>query len=308
MSAQLEKKARHEASLVAFLQRQLLTTQPKPIDRSSLRFGERGAIVTGANGGLGFEAARQLCELGIGHLIITARTTAKGEAAVAKLRAAFPEASVESEILNMDSYESITSFAERCRGRASQRRIDMALLNAGIQMGVYETNPRTGHEVDLQVNYLSTALLSILLLPILKSGRIPGGPAPVLSVVASDLAHRVVFEDPRGPVLARWDDAASFTRIGTYGKSKCLVVMFCEMLATRVKADVVSVNASNPGLTKGTVLGQNNATVAERIAAKVAISLLARSTAAGASVLVDALVVGGPARHGSYLSDWTEKP
>ncbi len=99
-------------------------------------------------------------------------------------------------------------------------------------------------------------------------------------------------------MLTRWDDASSFSRLGTYGKSKLLAVMFCEMLAARVKPDVVLVNASNPGLTKGTILGQNNVSAGVWLAAKVAMALLARSTATGASTL------GGCARGRGRRETW----
>lgn len=303
MSSKLQDNARYEAGIMAFFKRQWKA--PKPIDGPSARLAERGAIITGANGGLGFEVARQLCSLGIRYLVITARSKEKGEAAVAKLRAEFKTTPVviELEMLDMNSYDSITAFAERCKGK--QGRIDMALLNAGIQMGSFETNPSTGHETDLQVNYLSTVLLSILLLPTLKKNRIPGdGPTPVLSVVSSDTAYFASIKDPKH-VLASFDNPAAFSRIPNYSASKLLAMMFCETLAGKVNPDAVLINSSNPGLTTGTSL--TGSSIIMRVADFIS-KVVARSTAVGASALIDALVVGGKERHGSFLSEWTAAP
>ena len=42
---------------------------------------QRTALVTGANSGLGFEAARQLAELGYESIVLACRTEAKGDQA-----------------------------------------------------------------------------------------------------------------------------------------------------------------------------------------------------------------------------------
>lgn len=303
MSSKLESTARYEAGVPAFLKRQWFV-HPKPIDPASLRLAERGAIITGANGGLGLEVARQLCGLGIEYLVLTARSQSKGEAAISKLSAEFKNVVFELEILDMNSYDSIIAFAERCKGK--QRRLDMALLNAGIQMDTFEKNASTGHETDVQVNYLSTVLLSILLLPTLKKNKIPDGPTPVLSLVTSDTAYFATIKDANAPVLAAFDDPANFSRMASYSGSKLLAIMFCETVAGKVSSGDVLINASNPGLTKGTALTANGGAIIK--VAGVVTKAVARSTETGANALVDALIVQGTARHGSYLSDWTEKP
>lgn len=312
MSSKLQQNAQYEAGVKAFLQRQWFA-RPKPVNVAPSQLADRGAIVTGANGGLGFEVARQLIRLGVGRLIITARSQSKGDAAVARLRAEFQsqDLDIELEMLDMNSYDSIIAFAERFKAKSGTgKRIDMALLNAGIQMGSFEANAATGHETDVQVNYLSTVLLSTLLLPILKKNRGPGpnAPLPVLSIVASDTAYFAKIKNPHAPsVLAAFDDPANFARMDNYSGSKLLAIMFAETLAAShpVSRTGVIVNTSNPGLTGGTSLTGDSLLM--RVAG-VVMGLVARSTEAGASALVDALLVGGEERHGSYLSDWTEKP
>ena len=46
---------------------------------------QRSALITGANSGLGYEAARQLAELGYGTVVLACRTETKGDEARAAL-------------------------------------------------------------------------------------------------------------------------------------------------------------------------------------------------------------------------------
>lgn len=80
----------------------------------------------------------------------------------------------------MEDYDSIRNFATECESLA---RIDMVILNAGLQKTTFRRARTTGHELHVQINYISTALLTILLLPVLKAKRPPSDP-PVLSIVS----------------------------------------------------------------------------------------------------------------------------
>lgn len=65
------------SSFPAFLKSQLIYTPKYP----TASFQGRTVIVTGANTGLGQEAARHFVRLGASTLIIACRTVSKGEAA-----------------------------------------------------------------------------------------------------------------------------------------------------------------------------------------------------------------------------------
>ena len=181
MSDELEADARWEAGVLAFLRRQLFTRPERVPSPGSLR--GRTAVVTGANVGLGLETVRQLLGLGLTHAVLAVRSHAKGEAAASQLRQTFPRAHVDVWIVDMASYDSIRAFARQCE---TLDRLDIAILNAGIQTNRLQRSPETGHELLLQINYLSTLLLSILLLPTLKAKRQPDQPGR-LTIVASDL-------------------------------------------------------------------------------------------------------------------------
>ncbi|KAH6683941.1 retinol dehydrogenase 12 [Halenospora varia] len=246
MSTKLESQASFEATVFGLLRRQF--TRPKPLP-ASIQLTDQVAIVTGSNVGLGLEASRQLLQLGLSRLVMGVRSQAKGEAAAAQLRTAFPSATISIWIVDLESYDSIRAFADQC---ATLPRIDIAILNAGLMKTKYTIVPATKHEMTMQVNYLSTALLAILLLPILRAKRIAGTTKPpVLTIVVSDAAYGADI-DTAGPVLQQLDKSKAFSQLPWYSKSKLLLVLFVSKLAELVSSDEVLVNMANPGMTRGT--------------------------------------------------------
>ncbi|KAH8659886.1 hypothetical protein BX600DRAFT_482039 [Xylariales sp. PMI_506] len=304
MSQNLLSAAKKEGGIAAFFHRQFWLHPPSLPEGTDL--SDRVAIITGGNGGLGFEASRQLLRLRPNQLIITVRSQSKGDEATEKLRREFPDSSVSAWILDMESYDSITAFAKKCE---SLPRIDVVILNAGIQEYVYTLNPNTKHEQTLQINYLSTALLTILLLPVLKSKKHPDSKPPVLSIVTSDTAYWANVTTT-GPILTELDKEENFGN-DTYARSKLLLFWFAQKLAGLVSSDDVVINLTNPGLTAGTSL--NDSTLSKlnpllSVVASTAKGLVARSTEDGANNYIYATVVQGKESHGSYVSDWKIQP
>ncbi|KAI0483715.1 retinol dehydrogenase 12 [Xylaria cf. heliscus] len=305
MSSQLGNEARFEASMLGFLRRQWLVHR-KPVPAGT-DLSSQVAIITGSNSGLGLEAGRQLLQLGLSHLIIAVRSQSKGDKAAEGLRKEFPRANVSVWLLDMVSYKSIAAFAEKCK---SLPRIDIVILNAGLTSGnAFVPVKDTGHETSFQVNYISTVLLTILLLPILKSKRIAGSKPPVISVVTSDTAYWGSIET-QGPILAQLGKAEEYVPFAWYEKAKLLQQFFVSKLAEEVSSGDVIVNLANPGLCAGTAFGQDR----EGFSAIAILffnlfkGLNARSAETGASTYVDAAVVKGEESHGSYVSDWAIRP
>ncbi|KKY30053.1 putative short-chain dehydrogenase reductase family [Diaporthe ampelina] len=301
MSSDPQVEASFEATIAGFLRRQ--RTKPTPLP-SDLRIPGQTAIVTGSNVGLGLAASRQLLALGLSNLVMGVRSQAKGDAAAAQLRDEFPDSQVSVWTLDMESYDSVRSFAERC---ASLPRIDVVILNAGLIAPSYTTVPATGHELTMQVNYLSTALLTLLLIPVLKSKRAPGAPRPpVLTIVGSDAAYIGSLES-EGPVLAQLDQPKGYEQFSRYSTSKLMLTLFVGELAELVDPDDVLINLCNPGPTKGTSFGHSNSAIVKRVFG-VILYFFARSVDVGASIYLDATLTRGAESHGKFISDWAIKP
>src|SRR5687767_13568784 len=89
----------------------------------------RTALVTGANRGIGFEAARQLAVAGL-DVVLTARDPAAGEQAVARLHD--EGAQVRFEQLDVSSDENVRDAAGRLERDGVA--VDVLVNNAGVLM------------------------------------------------------------------------------------------------------------------------------------------------------------------------------
>ncbi|KAJ2985250.1 hypothetical protein NUW58_g5637 [Xylaria curta] len=305
MSSQLGNEASFYASSLGFYYRQWLL-HPKPVPAGT-DLSSQVAIITGSNVGLGLEAGRQLLQLGLSHLIIAVRSQAKGDKAADGLRKEFPGATISVWLLDMLSYPSITAFAEKCK---SLPRIDMAILNAGLEGGrTFSVAKDTGHETSFQVNYISTVLLTILLLPIMKSKGVAGAKRPVISIVSSDSAFWSSVKT-HGPILAQLDNGEEYSPMPWYRRTKLLQYFFVSKLAEEIDSSDVIVNLANPGLCGGTEFGRSGMgfSAFEQVFWGFWKAFLARTVVTGASTYVDAAVVKGEESHGSNVADWTIRP
>ncbi|KAI9154969.1 Short chain dehydrogenase virL [Paramyrothecium foliicola] len=301
MSHDLQDKAWYEATVFGFISRQF--TKPKPLP-AGISLANQVAIVTGSNVGLGFSAARQLLQRGLSHLVMGVRSQARGDEAAERLRSEFPKAIISVWVVDLESYASVSAFTEQC---ATLPRIDLAILNAGLMKSSHTIINSTGHEATLQVNYLSTALLALLLVPVLKGKKAQGkSRPPVLSLIGSDLVYDASL-DGEGPVLSQLDRSAGFDAFAWYSKSKLLQLMFASKLAEHVSPDDVLINVANPGMTRDTSFFRESSAI-QVVLMGIAQRLFARSVDVAATIYLDATLVQDKRSHGSFLSDWAIKP
>ncbi|MDQ2696268.1 MAG: SDR family oxidoreductase [Pseudomonadota bacterium] len=137
---------------------------------------QRIAVVTGANRGIGFETARQLARQGI-HVIVTARSAAKGEAAVERLAEEGLE--VQAQVLDVTSDASVASFGAFVRSRCG--RLDILVNNAGIILDSRGGDNGNGASVfaasldtlraTLETNVYGPLRLAQELVPVMKQNR-----------------------------------------------------------------------------------------------------------------------------------------
>ncbi|KAL2683004.1 hypothetical protein Neosp_007466 [[Neocosmospora] mangrovei] len=302
MSANLKDQAVWEASPLAFLSRQFIQNVPKI--PSTVDLTGQTALITGSNVGLGFECARQLLALNLSHLIVAVRSQARGDAAAKRLQDEFPHAKIEVSLVDMSSYKSIQAFAKRCE---SLPRLDIAILNAGLSRPKFERCEETKHEMTFQINYLSTALLALLLIPILKEKRTTSSPGR-LALVGSDMSYWAKWEETEKTVFSVLDDASKFETMTAYKLSKLFLLMFVDKLARLVPAEEVIINFPNPGACRGTEFGADGRSKLAGIMFKIVSHIIARPTATGARSYVDAVTVKGVESHGGFVGEGRVKP
>jgi len=238
-------------------------------------------------------------------LILAVRNLEEGNKAKNELMGRGKPTSTEIEVRRLDqnSFESVTSFVKSLKGD----RVDFAILNAGVMNSEFITST-DGLESELQVNALSPALLSLLLLPNFhlasSSPKLPNAPRPHLTFVSSGLHGMAKFPERKlgpGEILSALNNRSKYNQSDRYGVTKTIGLLWMRELASRVQSSDVVVNAVNPGFCK-TKLMRNAGSVAYYLS-KCAQFLLGREVADGARCLVDATIVKGPETHGLYHSE-----
>jgi NAD(P)-dependent dehydrogenase (short-subunit alcohol dehydrogenase family) len=181
----------------------------------------RVAVITGANTGIGYEAAAVLAAKGA-QVVLAVRNTDKGSAAAERIRAALPHADVTVRELDLTSLDSIRAAADELR--ADYPRIDLLINNAGVMMTEKGTT-KDGFELQLGTNHLGhfalTGQLLDNLLPV-EGSRV---------VTISSGAHRfgsMNFDDLQSE--------RSYNRVTAYGQSKLANLLFTYELNRRLSA------------------------------------------------------------------------
>lgn len=274
----------------------------------AVSFAGKTVLVTGANTGLGFAAALKYSALGADKLILGVRTTAKGEAAKARILAVTGRAPGTIIVMAVDlcEFASVQAFVAALEREVADG-LDVVLLNAGLAPPRYEkAAPGSRWEMAVQVNVLSTALMALLLVPLLRAtaGRKPGT-RPHLTFVSSighDMVKREWLDKHGGSALATvndregWDMSKSYCTVKLMG----MAVMQAVTRATvadrgGMKGPEVIVNAVCPGMCK-TDLGRNHGWVSKAMMIPF-LAYVGRSAEEGARSLVSATALG-PESHG----------
>ena len=194
----------------------------------------RLAVITGANSGTGFEAAKVLVRHGAA-VVLGCRNPEKAQAAVRAILAESPGAKVEVEPLDLASLASIRSAAEAIKARHSQ--VDLLLNNAGVMVPPFGKTLE-GFETQFGTNHLGHFALTGLLLD-----RLLATPASRIVTMSSTAHHlgRLRFDDlqfERG--YSAW---------AAYGQSKLANLMFTYALQRKLAmahADTQAL-AAHPG-------------------------------------------------------------
>ncbi|MGQ3215831.1 MAG: oxidoreductase [Shinella sp.] len=246
----------------------------------------RLAVVTGANSGLGFLAARELARKGA-RVIMTARDEGRGRIALARIRAELPDAAVELRWLDLADLENVSAFAGEMLTEG--RPLDLLINNAGVMMPPRGLT-RQGHETQFGVNHLAHFALTLRLLPLLSAAV-----GTRVVTVSSELHRRgrIHFEDLNGE--------KSYGRMAFYAQSKLANVLFALELDRRLKATglpVISVLA-HPGYSD-TNLQTSATTGVLRLFMRIGNRFLAQNAGQGVLNQLYAATAGG-LRGGEFI-------
>ena len=152
--------------------------------------------ITGSNTGIGLGAARQCVKVDANNLIFAVRNIFKGKAAKADILKSNSASKTRVEVWNLNQgfIKSVNAFGKRVQGLP---RLGVAILNAAIFKFDWSTSPETGIESSLQGNHLTTALLTLYLLPILgKTSRELKQPTG-LAATSSEVALWTPFKEQK---------------------------------------------------------------------------------------------------------------
>lgn len=139
---------RNPAAFCSFIYRQMTANIPVPHDS----FSGQTVLITGANTGLGFEAAVHIVHLSAEKVILGVRTPSKGEDAKAEIESRTKKSGVvEVWQVDLASYDSVKAFVRKAEGL---QRIDVVLENAGMLTEKFTMAEDNEHDVsDLSKGY-----------------------------------------------------------------------------------------------------------------------------------------------------------
>ena len=194
----------------------------------------RTVFITGANTGIGYEAARVLAGRGA-RVLLGCRAEDKANDARARIEAAHPQADVAWIPLDLTSLKSV---ADAAAAVSCEPRLDVLVNNAGVMIPPL-TRTEDGFELQFGVNHLGHFALTGHLLDALRAT--PG--ARVVTV--SSGAHRhgdIDFDDPQAE--------HSYQPLERYGMSKAANLYFMLELARRLELHGIDVTslACHPGV------------------------------------------------------------
>ncbi len=198
----------------------------------------RRVLITGANSGIGFEAALELARRGA-EVILPARSPEKANDAIDRIRREVPGAAVIAGILDLASLASVRVFAAFVSQNFPGQSLDLLINNAGVMAVPQRELTVDGYERQFATNYLGPFLLTALLYPHLKQQK-----ETRIVTVASAVANQAKIE---------FDNLQSERQykpmFGAYSQSKLADLIFQQELQRRLTAagsPVLSVGA-HPG-------------------------------------------------------------
>lgn len=218
-------------------------------------------LITGANSGLGLEAATVLSAKGA-KVIMAVRNLEKGKEAVSKIMQKNKNAHVELMRLDLADFNSIHQFSNEFH--AKYTKLDILINNAGIMYPKRREITKQGFETHFGTNHLGHFLLTGLMLDLLK--QTPQSRVVTQSSTFHKYGGDIHFDDLNGE--------KTYGKVKAYAQSKLANLLFTYELDRRFKMhkhDSIA-TAAHPGYTatdlqrsQGWVVALANQLIAQKI-------------------------------------------
>lgn len=196
---------------------------------------KRVAVITGANGGLGFQTTLELARMGM-SVVMACRNMDKARDARSELLAEVPDAEAMLIPLDVSEPESIREFGRLLAAQVG--RFDVLINNAGVVLVPLARNS-VGHELHLATNHLGAFALTGTLLSLFRDD------APTRVVNVGSLAHRFAKLDLDD---LSWEKT-TYSEWKAYARSKLALLSFTMELDRRLRhksSNIIALGA-HPG-------------------------------------------------------------
>jgi NAD(P)-dependent dehydrogenase (short-subunit alcohol dehydrogenase family) len=190
-------------------------------------------LVTGANSGVGWNAALELARAGA-EVILAARSEAKAGDAASRIRAEVPQARLQTGILDLADLASVRRFA--AEQLADPRPLDTLINNAGVMALPGRQVSADGFELQFATNVLGPFLLTGLLLPAVLRAAAPR------VIAVSSQAHLLGGPTP----VQDLNSERGYQPVRAYAKTKLENILVARELQRRAGARLLSL-ACHPG-------------------------------------------------------------
>jgi NAD(P)-dependent dehydrogenase (short-subunit alcohol dehydrogenase family) len=224
------------------------------------------ALVTGANSGIGFEAAALLAEDGFSTVILACRTVGKAETAKSQLVERVGKDVFEVLAVDVSEPQSANKASDVLKERKS--KIDLLILNAGMSTGTERAYNSDGVELTFASTLVGHHIMTMRLLEeklladnarivIAGSEGARGGPGmniPDFSAFAAE--HFDGNLEAALETIARVQPPYDDTAMSIYVTAKVYVAWWAAALSRKLPAGMI-VNAVSPGAVPGTSFARN---------------------------------------------------
>ena len=197
-------------------------------------------VITGATSGIGLIAAERLARQGA-RLVLVGRDPARGEAALARIKARAPRAEVSIHYADLSRLDALRTLAA---GLNALSRIDVLINNAGAMFWRRQVTA-DGLERTFALNHMAYFVLAALL-----RDKLASSPARIVNVASE--AHRGAKLD-----FGDLQSAHSYSGMRAYSRSKLCNILFTRELARRLSGTGVTANCLHPGFVNSR-FGDNN--------------------------------------------------